>query len=301
MGHVAYGAAGYLAAKLDMQPLAEVPPGAHFDPGEVQARSGIIVPSIPPRTVFSGWHDPGSGRDLAVLLGDRQPTAGLGSFGNEVLAVARELGVERVFTFAAIATPVRPEAPARVFAAATEPSLLEELTEAGAEPLLEGEISGMNGVFPSIAARAGIPGACLLGEFPYFASAIPNPKASAAVLRTFARVSGVEIDLEELEEKGAEVAEQLARHLRKLEGAASGAAESGQLDFELPGGEPSDEGEEQDEDEGLAPADAARIESLFQEAGSDRSKAIRLKAELDRLGVFDRFEDRFLDLFKQGE
>ena len=51
----------------------------------------------------------------------------------------------------------------------------------------------------------------------------------------------------------------------------------------------------------LSPQDAARIEALFAEAQRDRSRALQLKAELDRLGVFARFEDRFLDLFKRGE
>jgi len=293
MGHVGYGAAGYLATKLGMQPLADVSPGEHFDPGRVLAQGGILVPPSIPRTAFAGWRNPGVGRDLTVLLGEQQPTVGLGAFGREVLAAARELGVERVYTFAAMATPVRPEAPPRVFAAATEPAILEELRETGAEPLLQGEISGMNGVFLSVAARAGIAGACLLGEFPYFASAIPNPKASAAVLRTFAGVSGVEVDLADLERQGEEVARQLGEHLRKLEEVARGQAEAGPGEL----GEdeyPPPEGE-------LAPEDAARIEALFQEAGSDRSKAIRLKAELDSLGVFDRFEDRFLDLFRQAE
>ena len=33
----------------------------------------------------------------------------------------------------------------------------------------------------------------------------------------------------------------------------------------------------------------------------DRAKAIELKQELDRLGVFKDYEDRFLDLFKKAK
>jgi hypothetical protein len=51
----------------------------------------------------------------------------------------------------------------------------------------------------------------------------------------------------------------------------------------------------------LAPQDAARVEALFAEAQRDRSKALALKAELDRLGASARYEDRFLDLFKRAE
>jgi len=42
-----------------------------------------------------------------------------------------------------------------------------------------------------------------------------------------------------------------------------------------------------------------RIEKLFDQAAKDRSKAFELKQELDRLGVFKEYEDRFLDLFKK--
>ena len=43
------------------------------------------------------------------------------------------------------------------------------------------------------------------------------------------------------------------------------------------------------------------IESLFQQASEDRSKAYELKNELDRLDVFKDYEDRFLDLFKNEQ
>ena len=39
---------------------------------------------------------------------------------------------------------------------------------------------------------------------------------------------------------------------------------------------------------------------MFAKAREDRAKAFELKEELDRLGVFDQYEDRFLDLFKTG-
>jgi hypothetical protein len=40
---------------------------------------------------------------------------------------------------------------------------------------------------------------------------------------------------------------------------------------------------------------------MFEQARQDRSKAMELKRELDRHGVFKQYEDRFLDLFKKGE
>jgi hypothetical protein len=46
-------------------------------------------------------------------------------------------------------------------------------------------------------------------------------------------------------------------------------------------------------------ADMRRIEELFAQAEKDRSRAFELKTELDRLGVFRQYEDKFLGLFKE--
>jgi hypothetical protein len=297
MGAVALLAADYLARRLGAERLAEVPAGEHFHPAGVQVEQGILLPPHRPRTVFSGWRSPGAGRDLVILLGEQQPAADSWRYCGAVLATARELGVTRAFTFAAMATPSSPRAPARVFAAATEAALLAELGQLEVEPIRSGEIGGMNGVFLAAAAEQRIPGACLLGEIPFFAGAVSNPKAAAAVLRVFARLAGLELDRGELERAGAEVERQLAAHYEKMERAArelreAAARRGGQepAEWTLAGGE-----------DRLSPEDLARIEALFAEAGRERSKALELKAELDRLGVFARYEDRFLDLFKRAE
>ena len=55
------------------------------------------------------------------------------------------------------------------------------------------------------------------------------------------------------------------------------------------------------EEERLGPEDERHLEQLFARAASDRSAAYELKRELDRLGVYREYEDRFLDLFKKSE
>ena len=51
----------------------------------------------------------------------------------------------------------------------------------------------------------------------------------------------------------------------------------------------------------LGSAVEQHLENLFEHAKKDRSKAFELKQELDRLGVFKDYEDRFLDLFKKPD
>jgi hypothetical protein len=51
----------------------------------------------------------------------------------------------------------------------------------------------------------------------------------------------------------------------------------------------------------LSAAEKQRIHELFAAARKDRSRAYELKQELDKLGVFQEYEDRFLNLFKDSE
>jgi hypothetical protein len=55
------------------------------------------------------------------------------------------------------------------------------------------------------------------------------------------------------------------------------------------------------EEQGLSDDDQRHIERLFEQAAADRSGAYELKRELDRLGAYREYEDRFLDLFKKPE
>ena len=93
--------------------------------------------------------------------------------------------------------------------------------------------------------------------------------------------------------------------LRQMKETAAQEAEAAEdIDnepFAVDTGEEEDETPQATETPDLDEQDRARIESLFEQARQERNKAFLLKAELDRLGVFDRYEDRFLDLFKRGE
>ena len=275
MGAVAQLAASYLARALDARSAVELAVGEYFGAAGVQVRQGLLQPVRRPRTILLEARIPAAPRDLVVLLAESQPSIGERRYCEQLLVKARELGVTRAFTFAALATTAPPEAPARVFAAAGETQLLAGLCEMGAEQLREGEIGGLNGFFLGVAAEMGISGACLLGEIPFYASNVPNPKAAAAVLHVFTRLLGAAVDLGPLERQAAESQRQLVALQQHVEQGPQADAEPSSV-------------EEQ------------HVESLFRDAAQDRAKALELKAELDRLGLFARYEDRFLDLFKRA-
>lgn len=301
MGHVGVNAGIYLLSKLEMALHAEFDTAALFDLEAVQVKDGLLRPARRPRSRLFLYTDPDRRHDLLVFLGEGQPPAGKHQFCRELLKYARDLGVERVYTFAAMATPMRPGDESRVYVAATDADRLGELreTEPDLELVEDGQIGGLNGVLLGVAMEEGLSGACLLGEMPGVFTQLPFPKASLAVLEVFAAHTGLDLDLDELRTQAEAVEEQLGELLERVE-------------RQMKGGEPSDDDDEEngeaDDDDaadppaekgGRDPAAERRVERLFAEATADRSKAFELKRELDRLGWFHDYEDRFLDLFRK--
>jgi proteasome assembly chaperone (PAC2) family protein len=292
MGSVALSAGYYLLAKLQMHLIAEYEAHDLFDVDQVEVKEGLIQTGRRPRNRFFVWTDPARKHDLVVFLGEAQPPLGKYLLCRKLMDYAKELGVERVFTFAAMATQMHPEHRGRVFAAATDKEILEELKRLELEVLEDGHIGGLNGVLLGAAVESGLRGACLLGEMPHIFSQLPFPKASLAILEVFTTITGIDLDFAELAEQGRVMEQQLGELLARIEKSMGAQAPS-----------PEEEGQalEPAEEPQLSPAKRERIESLFDQAEKDRSKAFELKQELDRLGVFKEYEDRFLDLFKKSD
>jgi proteasome assembly chaperone (PAC2) family protein len=291
MGQVAISAGYYLMAKLGMHLMAEVPAQELFDVEHVEVKGGLIRTGRMPRSRLFGWRDPRRKHDIVVFIGEAQPPLGKFAFCQKLIEYARGLGIERVFTFAAMATQMHPDRESRVFGAATDVESLAELKRLELEIVEDGQIGGLNGVLLGVAAEHQMRGSCLLGELPHIFAQFPYPKAALAVLEVFATISGIEIDLTELQEQAREMKEKLSELLVQMQQAFESQVQ--------PLEEEETIRQEPAEEEGLPDEDRRRIEDLFDRARQDRSAAYELKRELDRLGVYPEYEDRFLDLFKK--
>src|SRR5438876_7137126 len=217
MGNVAVSAGYYLLAKLEMHVIAEFEASELFDVNAVEVKEGMIQTVRRPRNQFFLWTDPNRKHDLVVFLGEAQPPIGKYRFCRRLIDYARELGIERVFTFAAMATQMHPEQRSRVFGAATDRESLQELKRLELETLDDGHIGGLNGVLLGAAADSGLRGACLLGEMPHVFSQLPFPKASLAILEVFTTLTGIELDFAELAEQAAATERQLGELLARME------------------------------------------------------------------------------------
>jgi proteasome assembly chaperone (PAC2) family protein len=295
MGHVALTAGFYLMSRLHMQ--EEDPPatGDLFDLEHVDVQNGLVRAGHIPVSHLFAHRDPRKRADLGLMIGEAQPPLHKMEYCRRILDQAQALGVAQVYTFAAMAVDLHPRDPSRVYGVATHREGLDALRRLDIEILEAGRISGLNGVFLAAAAERGIPGLCLLGAMPAFAVQVPYPKASHAVLQAFGRLIGLEVDLRELEEYGRSIEEQLTAGLEKIRTAIQ--SETDTSDEDLLG----DSGSEPELAMAAGPTeiDRGRVESLFEQALRDRAKAFELKRELDRLGVFREYENRFLDLFRR--
>lgn len=295
MGGVSISAGYYLMAKLGMHLMVEFPASEYFDMEQIEVRDGLIVAGRLPRSRMFLWRDPNKEHDIIVFIGEAQPPSRGGEFCRRLLDHALELGVRKVFTFAAMATPMRPEHPSRIFGAAIDPATLARFKKQGVQILDSGTINGLNGVLLAMASYNGMMGGCLLGEIPHVFSQIPFPKASLTVLDFFTKMAGIKLDLTELGVQAKKVEVTLEDFLRRMER----NLEEGPL--AISGGEDVEDDEESPPLQMSGVKDRQAVEQLLNEARGDRSRAYALKQELDRLGLFSEYEDQFLDLFKEPD
>ncbi len=290
MSGVAISAGYYLMAKLGMHLLIEFPAAEFFDLENIEVKNGLIVSRRLPRSRLFLWNDPNKQHDLIVFIGEAQPPVKGAAFCRRLIDEAKLLGVTRVFTFAAMATQMRPKNPSRVFGAAIEQDTLAQFKQLDLNLLESGTISGLNGVLLGMAAGSGLAGGCLLGEIPHVFSQIPFPKASLAVLEFFSVMVDIELDLSELQTHANNVEKTLEDFLIRMEHTVENIEpEKRHALTASPENNPTR----------LGPKERQEIEGLFQAAIDDRSRAYELKQQLDQLGVFSEYEDRFLDLFKE--
>src|SRR5205823_13899125 len=140
-----------------------------------------------PENVVYATQRSGEGRDF-VLVSGIEPDIHWRGFCDALLEVAERTGCEMVVTLGATPDAVPHTRLPVVFGSSTNAELASRLGLS--HPQYQG-ITGAVGVlhaaldhsrFPAIAMRVGVP---------YYASAIPNPKAAMALLRQLAHVTGV--------------------------------------------------------------------------------------------------------------
>jgi len=208
---VASGALATLAESFDPEPIAEVDPEDFFD---FQAtRPTIILTEGQTRRIEWPQNDltairvPGAERDL-VLFDGTEPNLRWRTFSETVATAADALGVEMVVTLGALVAEVSHTLPVPITGLASDEQLIDELDLQRSS--YEGP-TGIVGVLHDCCRQLGMTSASLWAAVPHYVAAVPNPKATLALLRRLEGLTGIAVDGGELEEEATSYEEQIGR------------------------------------------------------------------------------------------
>jgi proteasome assembly chaperone (PAC2) family protein len=244
IGNVSLIIAKYLKDKLNAEEIGIIEPFDFYNPIGVMVKNNIIEAPQFPESKFYYWHNPNSDRGLILFISDEQPSSKGYDLASCVLDISKKLRIKRVYTCAAAIAKIHHTEMPRVWGAATNQNLIEDLKKY--DIVLRGDIqiAGLNGLFLGVAKERGIDGVCLLGEVPMYTTRIPNPKAALAILGVMTQMLNIKIDLTEL----SGVAKQTDEEMKRL---AAEAMEEFITSYTKPVWPPEEEYEEEgDEEEG---------------------------------------------------
>ncbi len=283
MGNVGLITVDYLRRKLDAKVFAEIDMSPFFIPDSIVVKDGIAqLPEIP-TSVFYSVHNP----DLIVFESNAQLIGREGIMVIKMLLdVLKQFSVRRIYTFAAFAQPMSHAGDSEALITCNNAAMLESVKQYGVIPMPDGYIAGLNGLLLGVAASRQIDAACLLGTIPSYASNLNYPKASLELVRAVRAMAGIDVDTGDLEEGVAAMEQQFDMIEERIR------------EFIPSLNREENEDIAEVEDERVPHVIMDRIEQLFAEAANDREKATELKKELDRWKLYELYENRFLDLFK---
>jgi len=216
IGDVSLTAARYLVEKLNAVEIGEIEPVKFFEPVGVTVKDNVVESPRFPESKFYYWQSARAGKGLVIFIGEEQPAFKGYELVNCVLDVAQRLKVARVYSCAAAVTRIHHSEEMKVWGAATNSDLVEELNKHNV--ILRGNlrIAGLNGLILGMAQERGMEGVCLLGEVPAYATQIANPKASLAVLGILTKMLGVTVDLADLGHLAERVDEEMDRIAKRV-------------------------------------------------------------------------------------
>jgi uncharacterized protein len=216
IGDVSLTAAKYVVEKLNATEIGEIEPVNFFEPVGVTVRENVVESPRFPESKFYYWQYPKASKGLVIFIGEEQPAFKGYELVNCVLDVAQRLRVSRVYSCAAAVTRIHHSEEMKVWGAATDSNLVDELGKQNV--ILRGNlrIAGLNGLILGMAKERGMEGICLLGEVPSYATQIANPKASLAVLGILTKMLGITVDLAELGHLAERVDEEMDRIAKKV-------------------------------------------------------------------------------------
>jgi proteasome assembly chaperone (PAC2) family protein len=199
-GEAATAALSYIGGSFETREIAEIDPEEYYDftavRPTVRLTEGDVRKIEWPENKIAVAPVQGADGDLVLFQGV-EPSLRWKRFTDEVIGVARELGVGTVITLGALLADVPHSRPVAITGITSDETLIERL---GFEPPSYEGPTGIVGVLQRACADAGIPAVSLWASVPHYVAASPNPKVALALVRAFEGATTLAVDGAELEE-----------------------------------------------------------------------------------------------------
>lgn len=169
-------------------PLAEISPEPYTDFATIRphvrldesGERNIVWPTV------TLWHVSGAGGDVILSLGP-EPSLQWKRFAGEVLSVAEHFESKMFLTLGALLADVAHRRPVQLIGTATDADLIERYN---LRPSRYEGPTGIIGILHDAFSRAAVPSASLWAAVPAYASQVPSPKASLALMRRACEMIG---------------------------------------------------------------------------------------------------------------
>jgi len=199
-GEAATAALSYIRGSFDSREVAQIDPEEFYDftavRPTVRLAEGDVRQIDWPENSFSVAPVQGADGDL-VLLHGVEPSLRWRRFTDDVIGVARDLGVRMMITLGALLADVPHSRPVAINGITSDETLVDRL---GYDPPTYEGPTGIVGVLQRACVDAGLPAVSLWASVPHYVAASPNPKVALALVRAFEGATALAVDGGELEE-----------------------------------------------------------------------------------------------------
>jgi proteasome assembly chaperone (PAC2) family protein len=199
-GEAATAALSYIRGSFDSREVAQIDPEEFYDftavRPTVRLAEGDVRKIDWPENSFSVAPVLGADGDL-VLLHGVEPSLRWRRFTDDVIGVARDLGVRMMITLGALLADVPHSRPVAINGITSDETLVDRL---GYDPPTYEGPTGIVGVLQRACVDAGLPAVSLWASVPHYVAASPNPKVALALVRAFEGATALAVDGGELEE-----------------------------------------------------------------------------------------------------
>ena len=196
-GDAASGGVRHLIEDWNAVPLAEIDPEEFTDFATVrphvrltrELKRNIVWPTV------GLWHTSTAGADVILLLGP-EPAMRWRSFSDQIVGVAKHFQASLVLTLGALLADVPHTRPVQLIGTASDQELIDRHDLQRSR--YEGP-TGIVGVIHDSCAKADLQSASLWAAVPAYASQVPSPKATLALVERLGSIIGSTVPTSRLE------------------------------------------------------------------------------------------------------